>query len=207
MNQKSKILLIVLIFGFIAYIFIYQNIINERASLDDEHCIKVNPLIIKRKNLYIDSMRAMFAGKSKSVYENLNAKYVEAVNQYLVEESKWLEKDSKALGNPLVKMLVLESGYKSAEIGHQIYELDLINTKNILKLLNEKSPDKQKNLSNYISINGRELDDLYKDYDEVVASSPKDYRWVDYLIRVPKTSCPAENYNFPDVNGELNKML
>ena len=207
MIHKIKILATIFIFGFIAYILLYQNIINERVKLEDEHCIRVNPHIIKRKNLYIDSMRALLVDDDKYLYDSVNAQYIAESDKYINEEGKWLSSDLKMLSNPLVKMVVIKRGYEGALMLHRIYELDFINTKIIVSLLNKKDEDKQNKLSKSLPQNVNESNKLNEDYDRIVASKQKDYRWVDYLIKTPQTTCPVENYNIPDVESELKKMF
>lgn len=203
MIQKSKLLVIFFIFGFIAYLFIYQDIINERVKLEDDHCMMVNPLIIKRKQTYLDSMKALV--NNTGDYLKLNDKYIEVSKRYIAEEDKWLKKDSVMLHNPLVRLLVKKDGYQGALMLHRINELDLINTKIILRLFDEKDLKKQETLGKSIAKNTLELKKLQEDYDRI--SGVHNYRWVDYLIRTPQSKCPDANRNIPDVENELRKIM
>lgn len=203
MNQKIKLLLVLLIIGFIAYILVYQHIINDRVTLEDEHCIVVNPLIIKRKQTYLDSMKALV--NNTGDYLKLNDKYIEVSKRYMAEENKWLEKDLVMLHNPLVRLVVKKDGYQGALMLHRINELDLINTKIILSLFEEKDQKEQEILGKSIAKNTIELNSLQKEYDRI--SGVHDYRWVDYIIRTPQSKCPDANRNMPDVENELRKIM
>jgi hypothetical protein len=196
----------VLIMGIVllgAYLVLYQNVINERVKLEDEHCIVVNPLIIKRKQTYLDSMKALV--NNTGDYLKLNDKYIEVSKKYITEEDEWLKKDSAMLHNPVVRLVVKKDGYQGALMLHRINELDLINTKIILLLFEEKDLKKQETLGKSIAKNTFELNALQKDYDRI--SGVHNYRWVDYLIRTPQSKCPLENRNIPDVENELQKIM
>lgn len=201
---KKILIVAILLFG--AYLFLYQNIINERVKLEDEHCIVVNPLIIKRKELYLDSMRALVSktGGLKA-YQDINNQYIEASKKYITKEDKWLKEDLSMINNPLVMKLVNKEGYQGALLLHRIYELDFINTKIILKMFKEKDQKEQDRLGKSITENTIELKKANNDYDKI--SSVHNYRLVDRLIKVPPSKCPPENRNIPDVEKELEKIM
>lgn len=203
--QKVKLLSLLLIVGVIAYVLVYQNVINERVKLEDEHCMKVNPLIIQRKTLYLDSMKALLKSKDIDQYDKINAQYISVSNKYIKEEDEWLKNDQSMISSPLVKLVISKDGYQGALMSHRMYELDFINTKNILRLFHEKDKSEQEKLSKSLVQNTIEFKKLNNDYDKI--SNLHNYRWVDYLIKVPQSECPAVNRNIPDVERELQKLI
>ena len=90
---KKKLLIISIILGlglFVGYIYKYQQLINEGSYLADEHCIKINPLIIDRKNKYLDQYNLILkAGSDTATAEEYHAaldKYMQASDVYQKEE-------------------------------------------------------------------------------------------------------------------------
>jgi len=198
---KKILIATVLLFGL--YVLLLQNTITERVRLEDERCIVVNPLVIKRKKLYLSSMKALF--KNTGQYSKINDEYIETSKLYHLEEEKWLKKDLDQLQNPLVKLLVNKDGFDGAILNHRIIELEYINSKLVTKLLETDEPTKLENLNAEIDKNVEEGNKATEAYDKLTKTT--NLRFVDRLIRIPEQKCPPENYDIPDVWRELQKIM
>lgn len=88
---KKRLLIFSLIFTFLiflilyAFIYRYQQLVNEGSYLADEHCIKVSPLVRTRKNIYIKQLELMEASSSVEEVHKALADYKQASEKYLFE--------------------------------------------------------------------------------------------------------------------------
>ncbi len=91
--KKVRIIFFAVLFGIGLFVFPtwkYQQLINEGSVIADEQCLKVNPLIIARKNSYINSMKILQASGSAQDYWTETDKYLDISKKYILAEDSWL---------------------------------------------------------------------------------------------------------------------
>lgn len=201
----AGIIAIILVIGyFITSIAMYQKLINEGSVLADNQCLKVNPIIIERKNAYLKSMQALRDNDVKT-YEKETDKYLAASNNYIKEQEAWLKAQKKFIDrwdfqyfNPIY--------VKDAAMAQFVSRMaDVEST----KLLVEAFYVKDLNMSIAEEDGKKAMDQIKirnaadKKYDEIW-DHPGKLDWRTRFIRVPQTKCPNENFNFPDVEEFLN---
>ena len=98
---------------FTVSILAYQRLVNEGSMIADKQCLKVNPLIIQRKNSYVKSMEIILAKGSEIDYMNELNKYMDISNKYVEEQKKWLQEE-KAFMNRIDYKLFLPSQVQTA---------------------------------------------------------------------------------------------
>lgn len=204
----SKRLLLIPVIAVAGYFFIslmmYQRLVNEGSVLADNQCLKVNPIIIERKNAYLKSMQALKDNDTKT-YEKETDNYLGASNKYVKEQEAWLKAQKKYIDgwdfqyfNP--------SYVKDAAMTQFVSRAaDVEST----KLLVEAFYVKDLNMSIAEEDGKKAMDQIKirnaadKKYDEIW-DHPGKLDWRTRFIRVPQTKCPDENFNFPDVEEFLN---
>ncbi len=212
MNERTKRILlfpittiaILLLLYFGGSILAYQLLINEGSVLADNQCLKVNPIIIDRKNAYIKSMQALKDNDLKT-YEKETDKYLAASNKYVQEQESWLKAQKKFIDrwdfqyfNP--------SYVKEAAMTQFVSRVaDVEST----KLLVEAFYVKDLNMSIAEEDGKKAMDQIKlrnaadKKYDEIW-DNPGKLDWRTKFIKVPPSKCPDENFNIPNVDDFLN---
>ncbi|KKR83658.1 MAG: hypothetical protein UU73_C0005G0013 [Candidatus Daviesbacteria bacterium GW2011_GWA1_41_61] len=201
---KKKLLIISIILGlglFVGYIYKYQQLINEGSYLADEHCIKINPLIIDRKNKYLDQYNLILkAGSDTATAEEYHAaldKYMQASDVYQKEEKLWLDKqriylDSKAF-NLLIHSYIKEAG----QYQYEMYKADYESSVFLSTEYKEKDPDEQRELSNRVMEAVARSKEAEDKYDSVWEREKGRSDWIYSFVQVPSSKCSEENYDFP----------
>lgn len=215
MNKKVKKILywfvIFLIFYFI-HLGSYQWIINQRFAFEEEQCKKVNPLIIARKNTYIESMRVFVAVGTTEKYFELDQKYKDITHKYIDAQKKWLDEDSEFLNRWYMNVIVDKNTQDALRLQHNLYESEMKGSVLILDMFkdayeNDGKNQKelyQKNIKNAEESNSLS-DQLTNKQDQIFKISQKSLR--NRILRLPKTTCAPENQNIPDVEKELNELF
>lgn len=182
----------------------YQRLVNEGSVLADNQCLKVNPVIIDRKNSYIKSIQALKDNDYKE-YEKQTDIYFKASKQYVSLQSDWLDTQKKYINrwdfqyfNPSYVKTAAKYQYDSrmADMESTKFLIDSYEVSQLNKSLSEelalKSMEKIKTRN--------DLDKKYSD----IWDNPGKLDWRTRFIKVPASKCPDENFNIPDVEDFLN---
>ncbi len=194
------------------YVGFYQWVVTQRTAFEDEHCIKVNPLIIQKKNLYLDSMRALMVNSSEDKFIDINKEYTNTSLEYIEEEKSWLEKDVEFLNTWYLKFTAGKNILDGLEIQHKIYESDMRGSILMGDMFNdvfEDQGEKHIELLNKLEKNSIELNSLYKKLSEIQDLETKQKKNLirnRFLYRA-ESKCPQENYDIPDVEKELEELF
>lgn len=210
-NGKKRIILFIPIFalvltiGYFAFsLFMYQRLVNKGSVLADNQCLKVNPLIIERKNSYIKEMDAL---KSKDVdaylkemdnYYNISRKFVAAQKTWLDEQKAYIDRWDFQYFIPdymkeaaMTQFVSRDADRKSTQYLIDSYEVYQLN-ESLAKELGVKAMDQIK------IRNAAE-----KKYDEIF-DAPRKLDWRTRFIKVPASKCPDKNFDIPNVDDFLN---
>lgn len=189
---------------FIFSIFEYQRIVNEGTVLADNQCLKVNPIIIDRKNSYIKSLQALKDNNYKE-YEKQTEIYFKTSKEYVSEQTKWLDTEKKYIDrwdfqyfNPSYVKAAAQYQYDSRKADMESTKL-LIDSYEVSQL--NKSLSEELALKSVKQIKIR--NDADKKYD-AIWDNPGKLDWRTRFIKVPASKCPDENFNIPDVEDFLN---
>jgi hypothetical protein len=188
-------------------ILMYQHLINEGSALVDNQCLKVNPIIIERKNAYTKSMQALKDNDTKT-YEKETDAYLTASSKYIKEQEIWLKAQRQYVDrwdfqyfNP--------SYVKEAAMTQFVSRVaDVRST----KLIVEAFYVKDLNMSIAEEDGKKAIDQIKirnaadKKYDEIW-DNPGKLDWRTQFIKVPVSKCPDENFNFPNVDEILNPYM
>lgn len=182
-----------------AYLYLFQQTYNEGQDLIDEHCNKVNPLIISRRNKYNDYLKLIASGISthKQVTDAQEA-YSVAVAKYTDEESKWLERYKNFLDDKYTKVYMLPESYEMENIRYQMYQKDF-EISSMLAYM-EKNQGNTDLLKDYEQKVYQAIDIRNQLYDEYDALNTHSNSWQFRFIRTPKMNCPQEYQDIPKVD-------
>ncbi len=202
MSQRIKLLFVIVVSALallIGYLYKYQQLVNEGSYLADEHCIKVNPLIIARKNDYRDEMKLMMASASAEDVQNALSKYAKASNAYQDEEKKWLEKQRKYLDGKIFKLVIPSYVREGAEFQYQMYQPEYNSSLYLSQAFVENDQTKQEELFRKVVDETAKSKDAGDKYNVAWERNKGRSDWQNNFIKVPQSKCPAENFNIPDV--------
>ena len=184
--------------------FQYQRLVNEGSILADNQCLKVNPILIDKKNSYIISMQAI-KDSNYDEYEKQTDFYFEASKQYVTLQTEWLNAQKKFIDrwdfqyfNPSYIKNAAKYQYDSRLADMESTKL-LIDSYEVAQL--NKSLSEELALKSMEQIKKR--DDADKKYNEIW-DNPGKLDWRTRFIKVPASKCPDENFNFPDVEDFFN---
>jgi hypothetical protein len=198
--RKPLFIVLILIFGlFATYIFKYQQLINDGSVIADAHCLKVNPLIIERKNKYLDSMKVIQASGGAEAYWKETESYLAVSKKYISAEEEWLEMQKKYMDRWDFNLLIPYHIKQAAQYQYEEREADRNSTDTLVKLFQEKDPVIQKQLSGKVideTNRGKKADDEYNK----IWDAPRTFDIRNYITKVPPSKCPAENFDIPNID-------
>jgi hypothetical protein len=202
----ALLLCLISLFGFIVYLQLYQGVLDEGAQLLDQHCIALNPLIIRRKQAYIAGLKTLQASGSAGLepYLAYQDQYLAAAKEYVHLEKLWLRQEEAYLKRSDVQLL-LDQHLKDAA-GYQVdmYRSELQGTAAIIRMFAEKDSVKQQGLVDIIAQTDREQKIAQQGYELKYGKRRADsLSFRDRFITPPTLQCPEENTRFPDVDQEL----
>lgn len=182
----------------------YQLIVNDGFALSDEHCLKVNPLIIERKNRSSDLVNSIRALSSAETVQKTLESYINSANKYVDAEQDWLGKQEKFLNRWDFKVLAPTQVKKSADLQYKIRVREVFGALILTDVYENRDRSTTEEEKKQASIrNTRKIQELQAEYDKLFlkkASFP-DPRF--YLIKAPRSKCPPENFKFPVVPDPL----
>lgn len=191
---------------FVFQIWKYQNLINVGSVVADEHCLKVNPLIIDKKNSYLNSMRILQASGSTEEYWTETNKYLDSSKKYIAAEKAWLSAQKKYMDNQDFKTYILFYIQEAARYQYESREAQMKATSSVVELLenySEMSDEEQNSLSDIIVDETKKSDDAIYMYDKIYSNHQGQMDFKGYFTTVPQSKCPEENWDIPDVQNFL----
>lgn len=183
---------------------IYQRLVNEGSILADNQCLKVNPLIIGRKNSYIKSIQALENNDFEG-YEGETVAYFEYSKMYVSEQAKWLEEQKKYMDRWEFKYFIPEYMKNAAMTQYAAREADKKSTEYLIDSFEvyQLNESLAQDLSNKAMQQIKIRNDAEKKYDDLW-DNPGKLDWRTRFIRAPESKCPDENFDIPDVDDFLN---
>jgi hypothetical protein len=201
-NKKMRKLLllpVVLLAGyFLLSLLMYQRLVNEGSVLADNQCLRVNPVIIERKNHYLKSMEA---AKNNDVagQEGETTAYLERSKQYVEEQNKWLETQNTYINRwdfqfflpgYMKQAAQLQYDSRVADVESTNYLIEAFEVAPINETLSQELVQKSLERSKLRNEKERQYNELW--------DTTRRLDWRIQFISVPKTKCPDENFEFPD---------
>lgn len=208
--RKVKIITFVVLLGFGLFVFStwkYQQLINKGSMIADEQCIKVNPLIIERKNDYINSMKVLVASGSAEEYWAETDKYLNSSKRYIEAEKSWLATQKSYIDSQDFNTYSPAYVKEAAQAQYESREAEMRATSGIVELFEtykDIAEEKQKALSDTILKETKKSKDASDRYNKYFNNPNLKMDFRDNFTTVPQTTCPQENFNIPDVQDFLN---
>lgn len=199
------LIIVIVVIGifFTIYILRYQKLIAEGSVLADDHCLIVNPLIIERKNKYLDSMKVLQASGSAEDYWKETEQYISISKDYLSAEDKWLGKQKQYIDRWDFNLLIPHQTKEAAKYQFKGRVADRNSTDALIKLFEEKDPDKQKILSEEVVGETLKSKKAEEEYNKIW-NLPRTFDIRNYFTKVPPSKCPDKNFDIPDVQDFFN---
>lgn len=202
--MKKKVLIISGVLGLVVaslvgYLVQYQQLVTEGSLLADEHCIKINPLIIDRKNKYTDQYNLIMGSASDQEVENAVDKYFEASQAYMDGEKVWLGKQRKYLDSKWFNLLMPSYIKEASNYQYSMYEADY-NSQHYLSLgFKEEDKNKQLEFANKVVEETAKSEEAGDKYSGIWEREKGRLDWIYKIVKIPPAQCPVENYNIPEV--------
>lgn len=191
------ILVVILILSSV-YTSKFREVVNEGSNLIDEHCIKVNPLIIDRKNKFTEEYNVMLSNSGQDKYIEALNNYRKSAVAYINEEKLWLSKYKTFIESNTFNLLMPLYVKEASKYQYQMYEGQYNSAVYMERAWDEKDQALQLDLSNKVIEETKKSNKATDKYNALWDSDLK-IHWMFYLIKTPPSKCPAENYNIPDV--------
>lgn len=203
MKNYKYIGLLVLIIATILFfgisIFFYQQLVNEGSIIADKQCLNVNPLIIQRKNSYSETIRIAKANGTEEEYWKEQNNYLSISKKYIQAQQLWLNEQKTFINRADYKLFIPQVIQKAGLLQYESREADLkatIAVTDMFKSLTDTN--KQKELATIILNEKKKQEAAEAELDKLWKSTTNfDIR--QGFIRVPKTKCPKENLEIPEV--------
>lgn len=176
----------------------YQRLVNVGSVLADNQCLKVNPVIIERKNAYLKSMQALKDNDTEA-YEKETENYLSASKKYVAEQTNWLEEQKRYINRWDFQYFIPSYMKEAAQYQYDSRKADAESTTYLVEAF-EVAPlnvSISEELSDKSMVKVKERNDAEKKYDEVW-DNPGELDWRTRFIKVPESKCPDENFDFPD---------
>ena len=206
---KKKWLLIILtivIVAVVGYIIKYQQLVNVVSEIADEECLKVNPLLIERKNSYLASMKILQDLGGAKAYLNEMKNYINISKEFAIAQQAWLNTEKEYMNRWDYKLLVPSEMLKAGKAQYRSREADLNSTKAFVELWNTKDPQKQKQLYSYIISQTKIVQQADDEYNKIWDKGYKGFNLGAYFTKIPPTKCPEANFNIPDTSNPFPSL-
>jgi len=182
---------------FAGYLLTFQFLVNKGTELVDEHCIKVNPYIIARKNAFNYQYQIMMSGKLDG-FKAAFDKYFIASSKYLTAEKQWLPKERMFLDSKLFNYMMPEYLKDAANYQYDMYNHDYLSLLYINEAFYEKDKTKQLQLSQQTEDEAKLRDSAESKYNAVWDDNKGKKDWRFWIVKVPPSKCPAKNNDIPN---------
>lgn len=193
------ILIPVLLLG--AYLYGFQQLVIEGSVLADEHCMKVNPLVISRKNAYLEQMNLILASASAEEVHQALQNYQIASDLYLAEENKWLSKQRSYLDGEMFKLMMPAYIKTAAEFQYQMYEAEYKSSLYTNQAFSIQDQTQQMEITSKVIEETNKSKVASDNYNKAWDDNKGKFDWRFRFIKVPKSDCPAENFDMPDTEN------
>lgn len=200
-NRMKKLLIIPLLLTgyFLLSLMMYQKLVNEGSIFADSQCLRVNPIIIERKNHYINSLEA---AKNNDIagYEGETTAYLERSKQYVEEQTKWMEAQHLYMNRWDFQFFLPGYMKQAAQYQYDSRKADvestqfLIDAFEVAELNQPLSQELGQKAVEQVKIRN-EVEEKYN----ALWDNPGRLDWRTRFIKVPESKCPDENFDFPDV--------
>lgn len=208
--KQVKIIFFVTLIGLGLFIFStwkFQQLIDEGSVIADEQCLKVNPLIIERKNDYLASMGVIIASGSAEKYWAETNKYLEVSKKYTEAQKSWLAHQKAYMDRWDFNFFIPTYIREATKAQYNSREAQMKSTKGIVELFetyNKIDLEHQKTLSDSILEETKKSQDADDEYNRIYEASQGKFDLRNNFTTVPQSKCPPENFNIPDVRDLFN---
>lgn len=199
-------LIIIALILFSIYASLFQQLINEGSDLADEHCIKINPLIIDRKNMYLDQYSKMVTGADSKLFATALNNYRISARKYIDEEKIWLEKNKKFLSSNTFNFIMPAILKEAANYQFQMYEAQYLTSLYIEQAWDEKDKNIQDELTNKATSEVSRSNEMQDKYNATWESGAEKRGWMFNFVKVPASKCPDENYDIPFIPNPFEPL-
>ena len=203
---KLKKLVVIISLSFISLIIIfclstfkYQQLVNEGSIIADKQCLNVNPLIIQRKNSYTETIRIAKLNGSEKDYWKEQERYLTISKKYIQAQQAWLREQKAFMNRADYKFFIPKVIQEAGLLQYQSREADMKSTIAVTEMFKSLTDtNRQKELVTIIMNEKKKQEAAEAELDKIWKSKSNfDIRV--RFIRVPKTKCPKENLNIPEV--------
>lgn len=207
---KKKLIISILIFPivlvigyFVFTLFMYQQLVNKGSVLADNQCLKVNPLIIERKNSYIRQMEAAKANNPDEFFKEMD-NYYTISKRFVIAQKTWLDAQKQYMDRWDFQYFIPDYMKESAKTQFISRDADrqstqyLIDSYEIYQINQSIAQDLGNKAMEQIKIRNV----AEKKYDETF-DAPRKLDWRTRFIKVPASKCPDENFDIPNVDDFL----
>ena len=192
------VLMLFVVLCFIISTFAYQRLVNEGSIIADKQCLKVNPLIIERKNSYIKSVKIVFAKGSEGDYMNEFNNYMDISKKYIEEEAGWLREQEQFMNKWDYNFFLPPEIKAEAQLQYTLREADMKGTQAIIDMYKTTDPNRQKEYIKIVIDQTKIANEADKKSDILWKTKPKFDPRVRF-VKVPPTKCPKKNFDIPNV--------
>lgn len=175
----------------------YQNLVKDASTLEDDQCLTVNPIIIERKNKYLNSLEAA-KNNDTAKYERETSAYFEHSKEYVERQSKWLEEQRFYMNRWDFKFFLPSYMRQAAQYQYDSRKADVESTKLLIEAFEASELDQS--LSQDLEQKAIEKVHLRNEAEgkyNVLLDTSRKLDWRTYFTRAPETKCPEENLDFP----------
>lgn len=192
----SLALFVLLIFA--GYEFLLQRLVNEGSLIADKQCMNVNPLIIRRKNSYLNSMKIISNKGSADDYMKEFKNYLDVSNKFIAAERKWLNEEKTYMSRWDYKLILPAEIQKLGHLQYISREADMKSSQAWLDMFKVIDANKQKKYIKIIIDQVNIAKNADYEYNQIYEKGlPFDWRMK--FVKVPASKCPKENLNIPNV--------
>jgi len=177
----------------------YQRLVNEGSVIADAQCLTVNPIIIGRKNHYLNSLEAA-QNNDMARYEGETTAYLERSRQYVEEQTEWLETQHSYMNKWDFQFFLPGYMKQAAQYQYDSRKADAESTTLLIEAF--EVSELNQSLSEELTQKSMEQVKMRNDAEEkynALWDNTGRLDWRTRFIKVPESTCPDENFEFPDV--------
>lgn len=201
--MKLKIIglvVVILLIGFGFYAYAYNSLALEGNHIFDERCNKVNPLFIAVQNDYLafmDYSSGRKQGTADDVAGSLD-NYQQSIAAYLPAEKHWLDLENSYINRWDFKLL--EPNYIKTPSDYQLkmYQSYYQGYSDVLKVFSGQITGDD--MMKTIAADNQERDQYTQKYFTSFTVGQQLFDPRKWLVHLPPTTCPPENFNIPDTS-------
>lgn len=180
-------------------LMMYQKLVNEGSVIADVQCLTINPIIIERKSHYLNSLEAA-QNNNMARYEGETTAYLERSKQYVEEQTKWLETQHSYMNRWDFQFFLPGYMKEAAQYQYDSRKADAESTTLLVEAF--EVSELNQSLSEELTQKSMEQVKIRNEAEEkynALWDNPGRLDWRTRFIKVPESTCPDENFEFPDV--------